>query len=210
MATAIDIYPQRIEAYNLLIDYYKNHDATEDNVKKIGNTIEANASSLDTTRPEFAELYYDMGKLYFAQFGDSSLKSAAVNAKPFFEIAVSAEASYDKKSSNKMTTYTSKQMTIDTKIEVPTYTINGVAKNEIGGAYKGEATIGFNFADQNFDTKTIKLTRTRFDKVEDVTDTFIKVNDNDKGGSGIRTGYEKTTYRLLFSTVSGTQVSLIN
>ena len=95
--TAIDIYPQRIEAYNLLIDYYKNHDATEDNVKKIGNTIEANASSLDTTRPEFAELYYDMGKLYFAQFGDSSLKSAAVNAKPFFEIAVSTEASYDKK-----------------------------------------------------------------------------------------------------------------
>lgn len=95
--TAIDIYPQRIEAYNLLIDYYKNHDATEDNVKKIGNTIEANASSLDTTQPEFAELYYDMGKLYFAQFGDSSLKNAAVNAKPFFEIAVSAEASYDKK-----------------------------------------------------------------------------------------------------------------
>ena len=95
--TAIDVYPQRIEAYNLLIDYYKNHDATEDNVKKIGNTIEANASSLDTTQPEFAELYYDMGKLYFAQFGDSSLKSAAVNAKPLFEIAVSAEASYDKK-----------------------------------------------------------------------------------------------------------------
>lgn len=95
--TAIDIYPERIEAYDLLIDYYKNHDATEDNVKKIGNTIEANASSLDTTQPEFAELYYDMGKLYFAQFGDSSLKSAAVNAKPFFETAVSAEASYDKK-----------------------------------------------------------------------------------------------------------------
>ena len=91
---------------------------------------------------------------------------------------------YADKSSNKMTTYTSKQMTIDTKIEVPTYTINGVAKTEAGGAYKGEATIGFNFADQNFDTKTIKLTRTRFDKVEDVTDTFIKVNDNDKGGSG--------------------------
>lgn len=91
---------------------------------------------------------------------------------------------YTDKSSNKMATYTSKQMTIDTKIEAPTYTINGAAKTEVGGAYKGEATIGFNFADQNFDTKTIKLTRTRFDKVEDVTDTFIKVNDNDKGGSG--------------------------
>ena len=83
-----------------------------------------------------------------------------------------------------MATYTSKQMTVDTKIEAPTYTINGVAKNEVGGAYKGDAAIGFNFNDQNFDTKTITLTRTRFDKVEDVTETFIKVNDNDKGGSG--------------------------
>lgn len=91
---------------------------------------------------------------------------------------------YTDKSSNKMATYTSKQMTIDTKIEAPTYTINGATKTEVGGAYKGEATIGFNFADQNFDTKTIKLTRTRFDKVEDVTETFVKVTDNDKGGSG--------------------------
>lgn len=91
---------------------------------------------------------------------------------------------YSDKSSNKMATYTSKQMTVDTKIEAPTYTINGVAKNEVGGAYKGDAAIGFNFNDQNFDTKTITLTRTRFDKVEDVTETFIKVNDNDKGGSG--------------------------
>ncbi len=94
---AISIYPERIEAYDLLVDYYKNHDATEDNVKKVGNTIEVNASSLDTTKSEFAELYYDMGKLYFSQFGDESLKSAAVNAKPFFETAVKAEASYDKK-----------------------------------------------------------------------------------------------------------------
>lgn len=91
---------------------------------------------------------------------------------------------YTDKSSNKMATYTSKQMTIDTEIEAPTYTINGAAKTEVGGAYKGEATIGFNFADQNFDTKTITLTRTRFDKVEDVTETFVKVTDNDKGGSG--------------------------
>lgn len=91
---------------------------------------------------------------------------------------------YTDKSSNQMATYTSKQMTIDTEIEAPTYTINGAAKTEVGGAYKGEATIGFNFADQNFDTKTIKLTRTRFDKVEDVTEAFVKVTDNDKGGSG--------------------------
>lgn len=91
---------------------------------------------------------------------------------------------YTDKSSNQMATYTSKQMTIDTKIEAPTYTINGVAKTVVGGAYKGEATIGFNFADQNFDTKNITLTRTRFDKVEDVTENFVKATDNDKGGSG--------------------------
>lgn len=92
---------------------------------------------------------------------------------------------YTDKSSNQMTTYTSNQMTIDTKIEAPTYTINGVAKTEVGGAYKGDATIGFSFADQNFDDTTIKLTRTRFDKVdEDVTETFIEVSDNNKGGSG--------------------------
>lgn len=96
--TAISIYPERIEAYNLLIDYYKEHDATEDNVKKIGNTIEANAASLDTTQEEFAELYYNMGKLYFAQFGAGSLKNAAVNAKPFFETAKSeTTADFDKK-----------------------------------------------------------------------------------------------------------------
>ena len=96
---AIDIDPEKIDAYSLLIQYYSEHEqeATEDKVKKVGNVIEANAASLDTTKAEFAELYYDMGKLYFALFGDSSLKSAAVNAKPFFETAVNAEASYSKK-----------------------------------------------------------------------------------------------------------------
>lgn len=91
---------------------------------------------------------------------------------------------YKDKSSNTMTTYTSKQLTIDTDIKPATYTINGVAKNENGGAYKGDATIAFNYEDENFDTKTIKLTRTRFDSVEDVTEKFIKASDTDKGGSG--------------------------
>lgn len=91
---------------------------------------------------------------------------------------------YADKSSNAMDTYTSKQMTIDTKIQPPTYSINGAAKSENGGAYKGEATVAFNFEDQNFDSKTIKLTRTRFNSVEDVTEKFIKVSGKDKGGSG--------------------------
>lgn len=91
---------------------------------------------------------------------------------------------YRDKSSNAMATYTSKQMTIDTKIEAPTYSINGDTKSENGGAYKGDATIAFNFEDQNFENKEITLTRTRFNKVDEVKDELIKVSDKDKGGSG--------------------------
>ncbi len=91
---------------------------------------------------------------------------------------------YTDKSSNKMNTYTSKPMVIDTQIKAPTYTINGVRKSGVGGAYKGKATVGFNFEDPNFDSKSIKLTRTRFDKVEDVTNMFIDIAGNKHGGSG--------------------------
>lgn len=95
--------------------------------------------------------------------------------------------SYTDKSGNVMDTYTSNQLTIDTKIDNPTYTINGTAKTENGGAYKDDANIGFSYSDQNFNTRDIKLTRTRFkDKDVDVTDQFIKGNEltSDKGGSG--------------------------
>lgn len=91
---------------------------------------------------------------------------------------------YTDKSMNKMTSYSSNKMTIDTKIEEPTYTINGEAKSEVGGAYKGDMVVGFEYADQNYDTASIKLTRTRFDKVEDVTKDFVQVSENDNGGSG--------------------------
>lgn len=93
--------------------------------------------------------------------------------------------SYTDKSSNAMEVYTSNQMTIDTKIEKPTYTINGTPKTENGGAYKEEANIGFSYSDQNFSTRKITLTRTRFkNKDVDVTEQFVKENQNDKGGSG--------------------------
>ncbi len=91
---------------------------------------------------------------------------------------------YRDKSRNQMATYTSGQMTIDTEIRPASFQINGEAKTEQGGAYKGEAQIAFQFEDRNFDTKTIKLTRTRFDSVEDVTDRFIRVSDRENGGSG--------------------------
>ncbi len=93
---AADIYPERVDAYNMLIEYYKNHDAENNDITKIGNTIEANAESLDLTNSEIADMYYDMGKLYFSDY-DGSFKSRAVNAKNFFKVAAEADASFDKK-----------------------------------------------------------------------------------------------------------------
>ena len=91
---------------------------------------------------------------------------------------------YRDKSTNQMQTYTSNQLTIDTDIQAPTFSINGVAKTDEGGAYKNDASVAFSFEDQNFDTRTIKLERTRFNSVEDVTDDFIRSSDTDQGGSG--------------------------
>ena len=91
---------------------------------------------------------------------------------------------YRDKSSNQMQTYTSNQLTVDTDIQAPTYSINGVAKTEEGGAYTNDVTVAFSFEDQNFNTKTIRLERTRFNSVEDVTADFIRSSDTDQGGSG--------------------------
>lgn len=93
---AVDIYPERVDAYNMLIEYYKNHDATNDQITKVGNVIETNADSLDLTDSDIADMYYDMGKLYFSDY-DGSFKSRAVSAQSFFKTASQAEASFDKK-----------------------------------------------------------------------------------------------------------------
>ena len=93
---------------------------------------------------------------------------------------------YRDKSGNAMAEYRSNQMTVDTKIEAPTYTINGEAKTgDNGGAYKDEAKIGLFFEDQNFASHTVKLVRTRFNETKDVTADFVKVNLNGNGGSAI-------------------------
>lgn len=93
---AVSIYPARVDAYNMLIEYYKNHEATNDQITKIGNTIEANADSLDLTNSDIADMYYDMGKLYFSDY-DGSFKSRAVSAQSFFNAAATADASFSKK-----------------------------------------------------------------------------------------------------------------
>lgn len=95
---AVGIYPERTDAYEKLIEYYKNHDASNEEITKVGNAIEAHADVLDLTQPAVADMYYDMGKLYFSDYG-GSFKGRAVNAQNFFEKASSPEsASFDKKS----------------------------------------------------------------------------------------------------------------
>lgn len=94
--SAIAIAPEKPEAYDALIEYYKKRDSTNEQITKIGNAIESNAQSLDRTNPEVAELYYNMGKLYFSDY-DGSFKNRAVNAQAFFEKAVAAEVDFDKK-----------------------------------------------------------------------------------------------------------------
>ena len=88
---AINIYPARTEAYNKLIDYYKNYGAENDSIARIGNELEKHADQLDV-----AQLYYDTGKLYFADY-DGALKARAANAKGYFEVASNGTADFGKK-----------------------------------------------------------------------------------------------------------------
>ncbi len=93
---AVSVYPGRTQAYEQLIEYYKNHGTGNDEIVRIGNQIEKNAEQLDISRPEVARLYYDMGKLYFAYF-DGTLKTRAANAQNFFKIAAGDNGEFDKK-----------------------------------------------------------------------------------------------------------------
>lgn len=93
---AVQIYPGRVEAYNALIDYYKNRDAENSDIARVGNAVEANADALDMADPAIADMYYDIGKLYFSDY-NGSFKDRAVSAKNFFMEAVEAPAAFDKK-----------------------------------------------------------------------------------------------------------------
>lgn len=94
--SAVEIYPERVEAYDKLIEYFKNVSATNDEITRVGNTIEANAEYLDLKDSAIADMYYDMGKLYFADY-DGSFKSRAVSASNFFQTAAEADADFEKK-----------------------------------------------------------------------------------------------------------------
>jgi hypothetical protein len=99
---------------------------------------------------------------------------------------------YKDKSSNKMLTYISERMTIDTKLEDPLITINGEDGN--GKSYKDEVVPSVSFEDTNLEGCEIKLTRTRYDKKdEDVTEEFIgnRLSMDETGGSGSFDTFEK-------------------
>lgn len=93
---AVEIYPNRVDAYSKLIEYYKNHDATNEEITRVGNAIESHADMLDITDPQIADMYYDMGKLYFSDY-DGSFKSRAVSAQGFFQTALESEVSFEKR-----------------------------------------------------------------------------------------------------------------
>ena len=93
---AIEIYPERTDAYYKLIEYYRNHGAENKEIQKLGTRIDTNSSKLDITDPEVARLYYDMGKLYFSESNDG-LKERAAYALPFFSTASEESTNFDKK-----------------------------------------------------------------------------------------------------------------
>lgn len=93
---AIDIYPGRVEAYDRLIEYCKNNDVTNEQIAKVGNTIEAHANDLDVSDADIAEMYYNMGKLYFSDY-EGSFRSRTNSAQNFFKIASESKADFDKK-----------------------------------------------------------------------------------------------------------------
>lgn len=92
---------------------------------------------------------------------------------------------YRDRSGNQMASYTSNQLTIDTKVDAPVITINGSDGN--GKAFQGDVVPAVSFSDQNYDGYELTMTRTSCDKKnENVTAKFIgsSMSITDRGGSG--------------------------
>ncbi len=197
---AIEIYPSRAEAYDKLIEYYKNHDSSNQEITKVGNVIEMNADALDVADPQIADMYYDMGKLYFSDY-DGSFKSRAVSAQGFFKTAAESVAEFDKKDiaacyysicrfmTNQSTTA---EHSLDdfkalfSEIDAAMNTVEGAADNEanydkISLYYvtmllindQAEYMAGVGFDRQ----KALDLTETLYKGANEITSTLTYVND---------------------------------
>lgn len=93
---AIEIIPERVDAYEKLINYYEqSEDGDSDKWKALGIAISNHKDVLNPDIPEVAEMYYDAGKLFFSKFDD--FKTKANESREFFKIAVESNAQFDKK-----------------------------------------------------------------------------------------------------------------
>lgn len=100
---------------------------------------------------------------------------------------------YRDRSGNQMTSYTSNQLTVDTKIDAPVITINGSDGN--GKAFQGDVVPTVSFSDQNYDGYELTMTRTSCEKKnENVTSKYVgsSVSITARGGSGSFHTFDKT------------------
>lgn len=198
--SAIDIYPSKVDAYDKLIEYYKNHDCTNDDIKRVANVIDNHVGVLNTADPKVADLYYDMGKLFFSEYSGDA-KDCAVNAHSFFRTATETDAYFEKKPIaecyNTICTFMTKQSTTS---EHSLADYNELfdeieeAMNIVGDAEDSEANydkISLYFtimklvnsqaeymAGVGFDREiTLDLMETLYQRAEEITSTLTYVND---------------------------------
>ena len=93
---AIDIYPERTQAYDKLVDYYKNHDVGNNQIDKLGAKVEKNVGKLNASDQDVARMYYDIGRLFFAEYEDN-FRNRATKAKGYFQVAKDSDANFEKK-----------------------------------------------------------------------------------------------------------------
>jgi len=120
---AVQLDPERIEAYQKIIKYNQENVTSNDAIDAAGIAIENTykLELLDNTNPEVAELYYDMGELYFAYY-EGALKERTFKAKNFFERATNDDsANYSNKELAKCYYEICKFMTQQNVKKDPTY-----------------------------------------------------------------------------------------
>ena len=87
---AIDIYPERTEAYMGLVDYYSDHFVVNRDLNLLANTVLNNADKIGDSSQEAAGLYYDVGRMLLTQWS-GSFKTRASMSAAFFQKAAGSK-----------------------------------------------------------------------------------------------------------------------